>query len=50
MTGWCPTTLMDSSLINNYYNQRALDAAYTEGETNPAVDFPNAIYIVSVNF
>ena len=26
MTAWCPTTLMDSSLINNYYNQRALDA------------------------
>lgn len=49
MTGWCPGTLMDSSLINNYYNQRALDAAYNEGASNPAVDFPNAIYIDTVD-
>lgn len=49
MAGWCPSTLMDSSLINNYYNQRVLDAAYTEGEANPVVDFPNAIYIDTVD-
>jgi hypothetical protein len=40
---------MDSSLINNYYNQRVLDAIFVEGEKNPAVDFPNAIYIDTVD-
>lgn len=42
---WCPLTLMDVGLFGNYYNQRMLDAAFTEAATNPAVDFPNAIYI-----
>lgn len=37
---WCPETLMDISLLTNYYNQRILDIAYEQG-----FGFPNAIYL-----
>ena len=46
---WCPLTLMDYGLFNNYYNQRVLDAAWLEGARDAAVDFPNAIYIDAVD-
>lgn len=49
MMGWCPMTLMDVSLITNFYNQRALEALYSEGAHDPAVDFPNAIYLDAVD-
>ena len=42
---WCPLTLMEYGLFNNYYNQRMIEQAWIEGATNAAVDFPNAIYI-----
>jgi len=41
---WCPPTLMDVSLLNNYYAQRALEAAYLD----PAADLPHAIYIDAI--
>ena len=44
LTEWCPPTLMDVSLMTNYYNQRILDAAITHG-----LDLPNAIYIDAVD-
>ena len=45
----CPLALMDWSLLMNYYNQRVLDLAYSEGATNPNTDFPNAIYLDAVD-
>ena len=45
MSGWCPVTLMDCSLLAAYYNQVALDAAYNR----PGSDFPTAIYLDAVD-
>ena len=45
MSGWCPVTLMDCSLLAAYYNQVALDAAYNR----PDSDFPTAIYLDAVD-
>lgn len=45
VTGWCPLTLMDCSLLANYWNQRTLEAAYQD----PDSDFPNAIYIDAID-
>ena len=45
----CPMALMDWSLLMNYYNQRVLDLAYSEGATNLNTDFPNAIYLDAVD-
>ena len=49
VNSWCPLTLMDLALFNNFYNQRMLEAAWLEGARNMAVDFPNAIYIDAVD-
>ncbi|CAE7225066.1 unnamed protein product [Symbiodinium sp. CCMP2592] len=49
MTSWCPESLMDWALLSNYYNQRALDFIYNLGSSSPAADFPNAIYINTVD-
>lgn len=45
MSGWCPMSLQDAGQLNNYYVQLTLEQAYLEGNSNRAVDFPNAIYI-----
>ena len=42
---WCPLTLMDCSLLANYYNQQVLEQAYND----PAFTLPNAIYIDAVD-
>lgn len=45
MSGWCPMSLQDVGQLNNYYVQMTLEQAYLEGNSDEAVDFPNAIYI-----
>lgn len=48
---WCPPTLMDVSLLVNYYAQRTLEQAYRELSrahlelSNKGPDLPHAIYI-----
>lgn len=49
MGGWCPMRLMDLSTIWNFYNQRTLEAAYTEGATNLDVDFPQTVYLDAID-
>jgi len=49
MTSWCPESLMDWALLSNYYNQRALDFIYNLGASALEADFPNAIYINTVD-
>uniref|UniRef100_A0A7S4UGV8 Phosphatidylinositol-specific phospholipase C X domain-containing protein n=1 Tax=Ditylum brightwellii TaxID=49249 RepID=A0A7S4UGV8_9STRA len=44
--GWCPMTLLDVSLLTNYYKQVTLEQARLEY----AWDFPHAIYIDAVDF
>ena len=41
--------LQDMGQLANYHNQIVLDSVHNEGETNEAVDFPNAIYIDDVD-
>ena len=45
MKGWCPPTLMDLSLLANYYSQRTIEAAYEDDDS----DFPHAIYIDGID-
>merc|ERR1711862_465223 len=45
----CPMSLQETGQINNYYNQVVLEGVFQEGQTNDAVDFPNAIYIDGVD-
>jgi hypothetical protein len=45
MDAWCPMTLMDLSLLANYYNQQTLEAAHLDEHS----DFPNAIYIDAID-
>ena len=40
--------LQDMGQLSNYHNQIVLDTVHNEGETNEAVDVPNAIYIDDV--
>lgn len=47
--GYCPMSLQEQGQLSNYYNQRVLEAIYKEGASNPAVDFPNAIYIDGID-
>jgi len=49
VSSWCPMRLLEISQLTNYYNQRVLDAIYLEGADDPAVDFPNAIYIDAID-
>ncbi|CAE7158455.1 Plcxd1 [Symbiodinium pilosum] len=49
MTSWCPGSLMDWALLDNYYQQRALDLIFKLGDTDAQADFPNAIYINAVD-
>eukprot|EP00931_Biecheleriopsis_adriatica_P086836 TRINITY_DN61407_c0_g1_i1.p1 TRINITY_DN61407_c0_g1~~TRINITY_DN61407_c0_g1_i1.p1 ORF type:complete len:485 (-),score=59.80 TRINITY_DN61407_c0_g1_i1:131-1537(-) len=47
---WCPESLQDVGQLYNYYNQIALETAYTESATDESVDFPHAIYIDGLDF
>ena len=45
--GWCPPTLLDISMLENYYKQLTLDEAYNNRMRGWA--FPNAIYLNGVD-
>jgi len=45
MTSWCPTDLLDTSQLSNYYAQVPIWSAYM----NKTWDLPNAIYIDAVD-
>mmetsp|Transcript_58088 Transcript_58088/g.188027 ORF Transcript_58088/g.188027 Transcript_58088/m.188027 type:complete len:449 (+) Transcript_58088:60-1406(+) len=49
LTNWCPLDLQEYGQLDNFYNQRVLDAIYNEGAGTEAVDFPNAIYINGID-
>eukprot|EP00299_Pterocystis_sp_00344_P009273 c3854_g1_i1.p1 GENE.c3854_g1_i1~~c3854_g1_i1.p1 ORF type:complete len:352 (+),score=99.66 c3854_g1_i1:368-1423(+) len=44
ITMWCPPTLMDISLLTNYYAQRTIEFAFENNWT-----FPNAFYIDAID-
>lgn len=47
---WCPETLEDVGLLNNYYNQQTLEIAYQHiSNHDEGWDMPNAIYIDGID-